>query len=124
MSQNTNFKLEDIESAVIANSNSGIYHHPKCHCVPQILGKHIVDIDLAHYDSKGRSYRPCAKCLGEIKRLFNDDPSELLAKGQSILATNSNRCLNNLIDSVVDETEEIYGLAWNKKQDHRVEEAL
>ncbi len=80
-------ELQDIDHAVVANSNSKIYHHPKCHCVPAILTANIVDIDMAHYDIKGRDYRPCSKCLAEIKKIWDAEHEtlDLLDKGQKIL---------------------------------------
>ena len=83
--------LKDIESGVVANSNSKIYHAPKCYCVPYILEEHKVDIDLAHYDEKGRSYRPCSKCLGEIKKIFNEDTTLDLFKDHQVLKTTNRR---------------------------------
>ncbi len=119
-------KLQDIDHSVVANSNSKIYHSPKCHCVPKILSSNIVDIDMAHYDIKGRDYRPCCKCLSEMFKIWDDENKalDLLEKGQMILQDNQNNCLKNIIDSVNQDCEHVYGLAWNRKQDHEGEEAL
>jgi hypothetical protein len=76
--------LQDIDHDVVANSNSKIYHDPNCYCVPLILEKHKVAIDIAHYDNKGRDYRPCSKCI--MKNYIDKNNAEdLLEKGQEIL---------------------------------------
>lgn len=115
---------QDIEYGIVANSNSKIYHDKDCYCVPQILEKHKVNIDLAHYDEKGRSYRPCSKCLGETKENFNNRDMGLFDKGQSILEADSNNCLNNIIKQIDDESEAVYNIAWNRGKESTVEEAL
>lgn len=48
----------------IINTNTKVYHHEECACIPQILKENMVETE-----TRPLYYRPCSKCRPERKGL-------------------------------------------------------